>query len=296
MTRKPIPLFINPAAGRGRAGRRLARIVERLAARGIAADVRASASQGDIERSVGELPAGSRILVAGGDGSIHEAVNGIVRSGGDVSLGVIPTGTGNDFAKSAGIPRDWAAACDGLAAKLLDDSAPRAVDLGRMNDRYFANGAGIGLDAKVTRIAHSYLLPVGDLVYLIAILDTMREDVATPHMTITGDTVWSGPVTLVSISNGPWIGGLFHIAPMADNRDGLLEMLIAAPVTRRRIFSLVPKLMRGRHLNEAEICHASIRQLTLVAKAPVESHLDGEIQPPASQFEFEVLPGALKLF
>ena len=296
MTRKPIPLFINPAAGRGRAGRRLARIVERLAARGIAADVRASASQGDIERSVGELPAGSRILVAGGDGSIHEAVNGIVRSGRDISLGVIPTGTGNDFAKSAGIPRDWAAACDGLAAKLLDDNAPRAVDLGRMNDRYFANGAGIGLDAKVTRIAHSYRLPVGDLVYLIAILDTMREDITTPHMTITGDTVWSGPVTLVSISNGPWIGGLFHIAPMADNRDGLLEMLIAAPVTRRRIFSLVPKLMRGRHLNEAEICHASIRQLTLVAKAPVESHLDGEIQPPASQFEFEVLPGALKLF
>ena len=296
MTRKPIPLFINPAAGRGRAGRRLARIVERLAARGIAADVRASASQGDIERSVGELPAGSRILVAGGDGSIHEAVNGIVQSGGDVSLGVIPTGTGNDFAKSAGIPGDWAAACDGLAAKLLDDSAPRAVDLGRMNDRYFANGAGIGLDAKVTRIAHSYRLPIGDLVYLIAILDTMREDIATPHMTITGDTVWSGPVTLVSISNGPWIGGLFHIAPMADNRDGLLEMLIAAPVTRRRIFALVPKLMRGRHLDEAEICHASIRRLTLVAEAPVESHLDGEIQPPARRFEFEVLPGALKLF
>ena len=296
MTRKPIPLFINPAAGRGRAGRRLARIVERLAARGIAAEIRASAAPGDIERSVGELPAGSRILVAGGDGSIHEAVNGIVRSGRDISLGVIPTGTGNDFAKSAGIPRDWAAACDGLAAKLLDDSAPRTVDLGRMNDRYFANGAGIGLDAKVTRIAHSYRLPIGDLVYLIAILDTMREDVATPHMTITGDTVWSGSVTLVSISNGPWIGGLFHIAPMADNRDGLLEMLIAAPVTRRRIFGLVPKLMRGRHLDEAEICHASIRRLTLVAEAPVESHLDGEIQPPATQFEFEVLPGALKLF
>ncbi len=296
MTRKPIPLFINPAAGRGRAGRRLVRIVERLAAKGIVADVRASTSPGDIERSVGELPAGSRILVAGGDGSIHEAVNGIVRSGGDISLGVIPTGTGNDFAKSAGIPRHWAAACDGLAAKLLDDIAPRAVDLGRMNDRYFANGAGIGLDAKVTRIAHSYRLPIGDLVYLIAILDTMREDITTPYMTITGDTVWSGPVTLVSISNGPWIGGLFHIAPMAANRDGLLEMLIAAPVTRRRIFGLVPKLMRGRHLDETEICHASIRQLTVVAEAPVESHLDGEIQPPANQFEFEVLPGALKLF
>ena len=296
MTRKPIPLFINPAAGRGRAGRRLARIVERLATRDIATEVRASASQGDIERSVGELPAGSRILVAGGDGSIHEAVNGIVQTGGDISLGVIPTGTGNDFAKSAGIPRDWPTACDGLAAKLLDDVAPRNIDLGRMNDRYFANGAGIGLDAKVTRIAHSYRLPIGDLVYLIAILDTMREDVATPHMTITGDTVWSGPVTLVSISNGSWIGGLFHIAPMADNRDGLLEMLIAAPVTRRRVFGLVPKLMRGRHLDEAEICHASIRRLTLVAEAPVESHLDGEIQPPATQFEFEVLPGALKLF
>ncbi len=295
MTRQPIPLFVNPAAGRGRAGRRLAGIVERLASRGIATKVHASASQGDIERAVGELPAGSRALVAGGDGSIHEAVNGIMQGGRDVAMGVIPTGTGNDFAKSAGIPRDWPAACDALAAKLLDDAAPQNVDLGRMNDRWFANGAGIGLDAKVTRIARSYRLPVGDLVYLIAILDAMREDIATPRMTISGDAEWSGPVTLVSLGNGPWIGGLFHIAPMADNRDGLLEMLIAAPVTRRRILSLVPKLIRGRHLDEPEITHASIRNLTLVAEAPVESHLDGEVQPPASRFEFEIVPGALKL-
>lgn len=295
MTRQPIPLFVNPAAGRGRAGQRLTRIVQRLASRGIATKVHASASQGDIERTASELPAGSRMLVAGGDGSIHEAVNGIVRSGRDISLGVIPTGTGNDFAKSVDIHRDWAAACDALAAKLLDDTAPRTIDLGRMNDRYFANGAGIGLDAKVTRIARSYRLPVGDLVYLIAILDTMREDIATPRMTISGDTEWSGPVTLVSLSNGPWIGGLFHIAPMADNRDGLLDLLIAAPVTRRRVFGLVPKLMRGRHMDEPEITHASIRRLTLVAEAPVESHLDGEIQPPGSRFEFQVLPGALKL-
>jgi YegS/Rv2252/BmrU family lipid kinase len=293
-----VSLLINPTAGRGSAGRRLPRIVGLLEAASVDADVIESTALGDIEEQARELARGGcrEIIVAGGDGSVHEAVNGIASSGGNTALGVIPTGTGNDFAKAASITLDWEAATRLLAQRIVDGAGHRNIDLGRMNDRYFANGAGIGLDAKVTKIARSYHLPIGDLVYLLAIFRTMLHDIATPEIRIESDGLeWDGPLTLANISNGPWIGGMFHIAPMASNDDGQLELLIAAPVSRLRIMRLLPLLMSGEHMREAEIHHSPVRRVRLVASQPVPSHLDGEVQPMQSEFEIEILPGALQL-
>lgn len=298
MTTRSIALIVNPAAGRGRAGRRLPRIRELIEASGIETMLYESRGVGDLEAQVQELVRdGTRhLIVAGGDGSVHEAVNGIMAGGGSAALGVVPTGTGNDFAKAAQIPLDWEAAAILLARRIADDASPRPIDVGRMNERYFANGAGIGLDAKVTQIARSYNWPIGDLVYLIAIFRAMVDGIATPEIEIRADEFeWNGPLTLASVSNGPWIGGMFHIAPMAINDDGLLELMIAGPVTRRRIMRLLPLLMRGTHMAEREITHASVRRLQVRASAPVPSHLDGEIQPMQTAFEIEVLPGALVL-
>jgi len=165
-----------------------------------------------------------------------------------------------------------------------------------MNNRYFANGAGIGFDAKVTRVARSYRWPVGDLVYLLAIFRCMVDGIATPTLTIAADGIqWNGPLTLASISNGPWIGGMFHIAPMAVNDDGMLELLIAGPVSRLRICALLPKLVRGAHLGQPEITHASVHRLKIEASAPVPSHLDGEVQELAAHFDIETLPATLDL-
>ena len=108
MNSKPVPLFINPAAGRGRAGRRLPTIEKLLNDGGVEVDVRQSAAMGDIEQQVQTAieEGASRIIIAGGDGSVHEAVNGIMKAEGSAAFGVVPTGTGNDFAKAAGIPLD----------------------------------------------------------------------------------------------------------------------------------------------------------------------------------------------
>ena len=298
MTAVPVSLFINPAAGRGRTNRRLARIKEIFDAAGVVTTPTASRSVGDLEQLVmAQVDAGSsRIVVAGGDGSIHEAVNGIMRARSPAALGVIPSGTGNDFAKACSIPLDWEQATRLLADRLAANVISLRIDLGRMNDRYFANGAGIGFDAKVTQIARSYRWPIGDLVYLIAIFRGMIDGIASPDISITADdSRWQGPVTLVNVCNGPWIGGMFHIAPMADNSDGRLELLIADPVSRVRILSLLPKLMRGQHLHEPELRHMSVRRLRIEASGPVPSHLDGEVQPLAQTFEIDILPGALRL-
>ncbi len=298
MTAIPVHVFLNPTAGRGRARQRLTRLQEILLAADLEPVVHSSRSMGDIEESVRKsVDEGlERVVVAGGDGSIHEAVNGILRASRGATLGVIPTGTGNDFAKAADIPLDWETATKLLADRIHAGHTPRRLDVGRMNDRYFANGAGIGLDAKVTMMARDFKWPIGDVVYLIAIFRAMLDSLSTPSMTIKADGFeYDGPLTLASVSNGPWIGGMFHIAPMANNADGQLELLIAKPVTRRRIMRLLPKLMNGTHVGESEILHAPVRAVSIRAEAPLPSHLDGEVQPLMDEFEIEILPERLRL-
>ena len=298
MAADTIHLFLNPTAGRGRAGRRQPRILELLKRTGIDVEYHASQSLGNLEAQVLQYvnDGAKRIVVAGGDGSVHEAVNGIMRSGSNAALGVIPTGTGNDFAKACDIPLNWEHATKLLADRIAAFESPRKIDVGRFNDRYFANSAGIGFDAKVTRVARSIHLPIGDFVYLLAIFKSMIDGIASPQLQIVADGyTWEGPLTLAAICNGPWVGGMFHIAPMARNSDGKMELLVVKPVTRRRILTLLPKLMDGEHMQETEIVHRPITALRIKAEQPIPSHLDGEVQALQSDFELAVLPDALDL-
>jgi len=300
MSDNSLHVFVNPTAGRGRAARRIRGIRSILEGAGHAVAVHESLDPLHLESDVKKYArsGGERVIVAGGDGSVHEAVNGILASARDVALGVIPAGTGNDFAKAAGITLDWEDAATLLADNLVGDAPARRIDAGRMNGRYFANGAGIGFDAKVTALARSIRWPIGDVVYLVAIFRAFAGGIVTPPVTIDssdGTRLWDGSLTLANASIGPWVGGMFHIAPMAVNDDGRLELLVAAPVTRWRILRLLPKLMNGEHLDEPEIVHHAVKTITLRCEQELPSHLDGEVQAPASKFTIEILPGALRL-
>lgn len=298
MPEKSPVLFLNPTAGRGRAGKRQPRILQILQSGGVDVELQNSSAVGDLEERVCDaVRAGvRRVLVAGGDGSIHEAINGILRGGASARLGVIPTGTGNDFAKACGISLNWEHTSQLLAERIESTQASRKIDIGRCNDRFFGNGVGIGFDAEVTRIARSIRLPIGDIVYLIAVFRAMLSGVSTPTVTLSADNVdWHAPMTLANVSNGAWVGGMFHIAPPADNTDGMFDLVLAKPVSRRRIMALLPKLLRGTHLDEHDILHHPVRQLHLRSEGPLSSHLDGEVQPQQSSFDIELLPGALEL-
>jgi len=298
MTDPPVQLFVNPTAGRGRAGKRLPRVRELLDDAGVHCEQHLSRAVGDLEEQVADQcrRGADRIVVAGGDGSVHEAVNGIMAAGGRARLGVIPVGTGNDFAKASEIPLDWELATRLLAERIVAGTPGRRIDVGRVNERYFANGVGIGFDAKVTKVAREYRWPIGDLVYLVALFRCVVDGVITPDMTISCDEMTSsGPTTLVNISNGAWVGGMFHIAPMADNSDGQFELVVAAPVSRLRVLTLLPKILRGTHMRAAEVSHVATRHVTIDAAAPVPSHLDGEVVAPTRRFAVELLAGALDL-
>ena len=291
-------MISNPAAGRGRA-RRLAPVVGRLLAEnGVRTELVESQARGGIETLVREAAeAGHRqIIVAGGDGTIQEAVNGAINSGTDAALGVIPTGTGNDFVKSCAIPLHYEHATALLADRISSDAKPIRLDVGRMNDRYFVNGAGIGFDARIADFADRIRLPIGDLVYLVGLMRSLRDGVETPPMSIRfGDNELTGPVTLANFANGPWVGGMFNIAPDARNDDGQLELVYAEPASSLRVLQLLPKILRGQHLREADVHRFVVRTATIEAEEPVLSHLDGEIQPARTLFRIETLPGALNL-
>lgn len=302
MPDKPVALFLNPTAGRGRAGKRLERILRIFALQGVRINAVRSCCSGDIEDRVREhINAGARqVIVAGGDGSIHEAVNGVLSANARAALGVIPIGTGNDFAKACDITLDWEQATGELARRIVTGEATRKLDVGQMNERYFANSLGIGFEAKVTRFARTCRWPIGDLVYLLAVLRCLFDGVATPEMSIVADgneddPAWRGPITLASICNGAWVGGMFHMAPMAKNADGRLDLLIAAPVSRRRVLALLPKLLRGTHIEEAEVSHCLVKSVVVSSATAVESHLDGEVQPLQKQFVIKIQPAALDL-
>jgi len=298
MQKRPIPLFINPAAGRGRARHLAASICGLLADGGVACEEIHSNAVGDLEYKVfAAASAGAdRIIVAGGDGSVHEAVNGILRSASKTALGVIPLGTGNDFAKACSIPLHWEDAARLLADRISSGTPLRFIDAGRMNDRYFANGVGIGFDAKINHIARGNRLPLGGLVYLIAVFQGVWDGVITPDVKMLYDNVdYVGPVTLVEVCNGPSVGGMFRIAPLARNDDGLFDLIFVQPVSRLRIFALLPRLIKGTHISAPEVTSVQTGSVVLNADGPVPSHLDGEIQPLQTEFRIEILPGALAI-
>lgn len=298
-----IPLIANPTAGRGRARAKVRAAAEQLTAAGIGCELVWTGARGDVERFVERAASEGRekILVAGGDGSVHEAVNGLLNTASAAALGVIPVGTGNDFAKAASIPLDWKAAVARLAERLGENAPVVRVDAGRMNDRYFANGAGIGFDAEVAAAAARYRLPIGDAVYALALMSAASSGLKTPSMRVcangnrNAESRMIGPALLVNVANGAYEGGRFRLAPAASIDDGCLDITHAKPVSFLRLLRLLPKLAAGSHTREPEVASLKVRSCRIDSEGPVLSHLDGELQEPADRFDIEVLSGALRL-
>lgn len=229
------------------------------------------------------------VAVAGGDGSIFETVNGLMQAGGKTPLAVMPVGTGNDFMKMLDSPR-WQEICEHLK-----NGNTRPVDIGACNDIFFANGIGIGFDAKVARIANSIRWLRGNAVYGVALARTLIFHHDNPQLRITADTeTFTQPVTMLAAANGRVYGGSFRIAPDASISDGLLDVVVAADFSRGQIMKLVPHVLRGTHLNLPGVRHLRARSLKIEADSPLAVHADGEIlQGDTSSLEITLLAGAL---
>jgi YegS/Rv2252/BmrU family lipid kinase len=243
-----------------------------------------------------------RVIAMGGDGTVHEVINGIMQlpAGHRPILGVVPVGSGNDFAHAIGIPlqSDRALAC-------ALNGHPSSIDLGVMTDEhgrkeFFDNTLGIGFDAVVTIRSHRLPIVRGFLMYLTAVIQTilLNHDPSLMQMETDGRK-WEQSNLLLTMCNGPREGGGFTIAPDAKLDDGLLHYAIIRKVSRLMMFRLVPEVMKGTHGKFEQVTLGSCTRMSVKADRPMYIHADGEIYTSFGSnlrnVTFEVLPGALQV-
>jgi len=288
-------LVANPAAGRGRGARRLPAVRRALAAAGID-DVRITRGPGD-ERDLAAAAVASgidTIVALGGDGTWGNVARGIHESGRDARLVPIAAGTGNDFARSLGLPAGDAVAMSRIAA---GDASVR-VDLGVANSITFLNVAGVGLEAEVLQATQRITWLGGPLVYVAAALPLLRT-YRPLRATIQLDGDQPGEASnylAIIVSNGPRFGGGFHVAPGASVTDGLLDAVIVQDAPPLRRLNLFVRARMGKHVGEPEVNRRRIRRARLGFETAPLLDADGEIHRLSEQtLDIGVLPGAIRV-
>lgn len=229
------------------------------------------------------------IVVAGGDGTLHEALQTL-----DLerhALAVLPRGTGNDFAWMNGIPMQLDA-----AVALLATGHERRVDLGLWAGRRFHNNVGIGFEGRVNLMSQSIRGLRGAPVYLAAVLRTLAAKRSDRLRLVWDGEQWEGNALLVSACIGQRVGGAFRLAPNAVNDDGLFDVCIAGELGLGRILTLLPRTFRGTHIDARGVRMLRCRHLQVSAPEGVPVHIDGEfVAADVEKLELAILPRALRL-
>ena len=246
--------------------------------------------QAKVQAALAERP--KLVVAAGGDGTVHEAVNGWLRAGGGAPLGVVPVGTGNDFVKMLGLSHDWREACWRCVR-----GDTRRVDVGKCNDYWFANSLGIGFDAQVALEANKIRWLRGNAVYGLALAKILTLMHSTPEVRIRHDgEKLTTPITLLTVNNGKVEGGAFVMAPDAEIDDGLLDVVVAKGMGRIGVLRLLPEVLKGQHMSHPKVVKFRTGRLSVEADVPLPIHADGELTyTGATKLEIEVLPKALEV-
>jgi YegS/Rv2252/BmrU family lipid kinase len=224
---------------------------------------------------------GARHIVAvGGDGTVHEVANGLLGADADAALGVVPIGSGNDFAKLLGLYRHDPA----RAVARLVTARSRRFDVGRVLDEWFVNSVGFGFGPAVVQSRNRMQHLRGFLSYLVPIMKTfftfepMLFDLAAPGFRERGYMM------MVEVGNGTTAGGSYRFAPDADPADGRLDVCLIRRVSLPRFLLAIPRVIRGTHVTMREVAIIKTAKLTLrTPEQPMIVHMDGELREPGVQ-------------
>ncbi|MEU6641658.1 YegS/Rv2252/BmrU family lipid kinase [Saccharomonospora sp. NPDC046836] len=247
-------LAVHPGSGRGAAARIAGTVAPLLREHVDRLDILATA----LTRS--QVAGVDVLVVLGGDGAVHQAVQCCAGSG--VALGVVPAGTGNDFARALGVPADSRAAVDAIVAALRDNRR-RRIDLGRAGDTWFGTVLCAGFDAAVNERANRLRWPTGPRRYDLAILAELAAFRARPLTVDTEGGRVELAATLVAIGNTGYYGGGVPICPGAEPDDGMLDVTIVGRVSRWELLRMLPNLRRGRHLDHPAVTTLRARDVRL---------------------------------
>jgi len=242
------------------------------------------------------------VVAVGGDGTVHEVINGLMQLPIELRpfLGVVPMGSGNDFAYSIGMDKRPA-----FALRQVMTGQPRRIDVGKMQDNlgrteYWDNTIGIGFDATVTIRSRNFPYLRGFLIYLIAVLQTIVLNHEAARMQVTSDQEnWDEEMLMLVLCNGGREGGGFYIAPLAKNNDGLVNYVGVRHVSRPMMLRLLPEFMRGTHQRFPQVRMGTFQRLELKSDRPLLIHTDGEIFAgfgvDVRQLSIELFPNAIEI-
>jgi len=286
--------IINPFSAKGRAQRAWPEIRATLRDAGLPFDeVTTHSPEEGMELAARAGGDGYAVVISvGGDGTTHWAVNGLMRSRTSLvpALAIIPEGTANDFPRCLHIPLNPRA-----AARTVLDGTRRRVDIGQVNDRYFATISGVGFDAEVAQLVNRWPRWIkGTTVYVAGILQTLvTYRPVDARITIDGQEQQL-KLFLLAAANTNWYGGGMYMAPHASIDDGLLAVVYATDLTKLETLAVLPKVFSGRHLKHSKVAHTTARDVRVDSVAPLAIHADGEIvgKVPAV---FRIIPRAIEV-
>ena len=296
-----IKVIANPVAGRGH-GRHVISAVSRiLPQKGLRFSLTQTEYPGHaVELARQAVVEGYRTVVAlGGDGTVNEVVNGLCADlgsdpnpAGIVNLGIIPCGSGNDFAYAVGVPPTFSRAIDRLV-----EGRTRLVDMGRINERLFVYGVGIGFDAEVNIESRKIKILRGMLLYFIALLKVLIFQHKSYELEITADGAQiKQRAMMVSVANGRRYAGAFIVTPEAKVDDGLLDLCVIAPVSRLEMLRFMPLVFKGYHTRLKAVKTLAAREVQVKSDSPLVSHVDGEIFGLGERcYDFSLLPQHLRV-
>lgn len=295
-------IVVNPTARRGNGARSMPAIRAALSRLGISFEMIQTERPGHAVEIAQQAASGNyeAVVAVGGDGTVNEVVNGLVRAAGNgpttVPVGVIPVGSGNDFAYMM-LGRDLSIE---EACQRLVEGQDRQVDVGTVTADgddfcYFANGLGIGFDAQVSIEAHRIKVLRGFPLYFWAVVRTIFLHYHPVLVTVTcDDQTYRQPLLMVTTAVGQRHGGGFYVTPLAVADDGLLDVCIAGDVSRPAIFPLIPRFMNGSHATHPQCTLVQGRKITVSSPEGLAAHIDGEIYTTsAKRFEMTSLPARL---
>ena len=286
-----IRFLVNPSSGRGTGRANLDRI--RVLASKLGAGLCVSRKVGDLAEQARRAAEDGveRLLVAGGDGTMHYAVQGL--AGTSCALGVIPLGSGNDLAGTLGIPPDVDAAVERAVSGEI-----RRIDLVRVGETWSVSYAGVGFDSEVTRYANEMKILRGPLIYFYAVIHTLIT-FAPPRMRIVHDTgEFEGRVMFTVVNNLPRFGGGMRIAPEARIDDGLLDLVIVKEVPKPVLLSIFPKVYNGKHVGHPAVQIVRTRRAEITIDRTMTMYGGGEPLRTVEAGEpvaVEVVPGGLAI-
>ncbi|MGF6952727.1 diacylglycerol kinase (ATP) [Neobacillus sp. B4I6] len=292
-TMKRARLIYNPTSGREILKRNLPEILQKLEIAGYEASCHATTGAGDATEAA-RLAVERQydiVIAAGGDGTIHEVVNGLAEQDYRPKLGIIPAGTTNDFARALHIPRDI-----GPAVDIITKGELIPVDIGRINDRYFINIAGGGRITELTYEVPSKLKTMlGQLAYYLKGME-MLPSIKPSEVSIEYDgKLFEGEAMLFLVGLTNSIGGFEKLAPDSSINDGLFSLLILKKTNLAEFIRIATLALRGEHVNDPNVIYTQANRIKVQAVDKVQLNLDGEFGGllPA---EFENLYRHLEVF